>query len=147
MLRLSISPTLAEATAQASARPRISTARRSRAASVSCLESASPSMGRAGSSITAAANTLPARGPRPASSTPHSSAEVGSVGGGRRMRREDRFQGLDDTRIMTFRERLVKPREALAQLFARRLVVEPVAERLRQVGGRGVLLQDLRHDE
>ncbi len=37
---------------------------------VSCLESRRPAMGRRGSRITAAATTGPARGPRPASSTP-----------------------------------------------------------------------------
>ena len=76
MFRRSISSTEATATAQASARSRIATASASRVGSLSCLESASPSMGRAGSRITAAANTAPASGPRPASSTPQSRAAV-----------------------------------------------------------------------
>ncbi len=42
----------------------------SRRASVSFLESRRPSIGLAGSNITAAAKTGPAKGPRPASSTP-----------------------------------------------------------------------------
>src|SRR3569833_938504 len=70
MLSVSISSPSACATAQASAFSLISISSASRRCSVSSLESARPSMGRAGSSITAAAVTVPASGPRPASSTP-----------------------------------------------------------------------------
>lgn len=55
MFRLSISWTLALAMNQASARSRISSASASRRAGLSALESARPSIGRAGSRITAAA--------------------------------------------------------------------------------------------
>ena len=48
---------------------------------------------------------------------------------------------------MTFREPGVKPREAFAQPLPRAVVVEPVAYRLGQVAGSGLLLQQLRHDE
>ena len=70
MLMRSISSTSPHATHQASAFSRISRASASRFFAVSFLESANPSIGRAGSRITAAAQTGPARGPRPASSTP-----------------------------------------------------------------------------
>ena len=60
-----------QAMAQASAlRLDLSGASSSRLASVSFFESRRPSSARAGSRITAAANTGPASGPRPASSTP-----------------------------------------------------------------------------
>ena len=70
MLMASISSTVASAIAQASAFSRISMASRSRRAAESFFESARPTIGRAGSRITAAATTGPASGPRPASSTP-----------------------------------------------------------------------------
>ena len=49
---------------------RISTASSVRCSAVSTFESASPSMPRPGRKTTAAATTGPAKGPRPASSTP-----------------------------------------------------------------------------
>ena len=70
MLSSSISSTLAHATDHASARSLIRGARASRFFAVNFFESASPSIGRSGSRITAAAQTGPASGPRPASSTP-----------------------------------------------------------------------------
>src|SRR5678816_775563 len=151
MLMVSISSTLATATDQASARSRISSARRSRAASVRTLESASPSMGLAGSRTTAAAKTLPASGPRPASSTPHSSAGTGGKFFGTgivgvvavQVRRER----LGDALIMTFRERFVKAREARPPPLARHLVVQPVAQRLGEVARRRLFLEQLRDDE
>jgi hypothetical protein len=65
MLRRSISSTLASATAQASARSRISGARRSRAASLSFLESARPSIGRAGIEDHRSRDHRPAQRPAP----------------------------------------------------------------------------------
>ncbi len=70
MLRRSISSTLAAAMAQLRAWDLISGARASRLFSLRVLESASPAIGCLGSSMTAAAMTGPAHGPRPASSTP-----------------------------------------------------------------------------
>ncbi len=70
MLSPSISSTAAMPTLQASALSWINWASVSRRASGSILESASPSIGRLASRITAAATTGPASGPRPASSTP-----------------------------------------------------------------------------
>src|SRR6185312_9382681 len=54
----------------ASAHSRICGYSASRRFSLSFLESSRPAMGRAGSRITAATTTGPAKGPRPASSTP-----------------------------------------------------------------------------
>src|SRR5260221_9918226 len=151
MLMRSISSTLAEAIAQASAHSLMRTASSSRTPPSSCFESASPWTGRAGSRTTAAAKTAPRSGPGPASSTPHSKTAVGSgvavrgmVGSGFR---KEGLERLDEALIMTFRERLVKGREARAKPLARGLVVEPVAHRLREVGGRGVVLEELGHDE
>src|SRR6185312_3448118 len=141
------SPALALATAQASALARIAAASSSRAASESTLESARPAMGRAGSSTTAAANTAPASGPRPASSTPHSSAAPGLGGDAVFTTRKIRHQRLDDTRVVARGELAVQHREARPQALARGPVVEPVAERLGEVGRRGVVLQQLGHDE
>jgi len=56
--------------AHASALALICPASASRRSAVSFLESRKPLIGFSGSSITAAANTGPANGPRPASSTP-----------------------------------------------------------------------------
>src|SRR5690606_19318630 len=70
ILNWSISATLALAIHQASARSRTSKASSSRRAAVNFLESLSPTIGASSSRMTAAANTGPARGPRPASSTP-----------------------------------------------------------------------------
>ena len=70
MLSRSISSTLALAMAQARARCWICGNSASRVAAVSCLESFSPRRPWPGGRITAAANTGPARQPRPASSTP-----------------------------------------------------------------------------
>src|SRR5262249_39974263 len=73
MLRLSISPTDAKPTPQATALALISTSSASRVLAVSFLESSSPLGMRRGfstSRITAAAHTGPAHRPRPASSTP-----------------------------------------------------------------------------
>src|SRR5690349_18207346 len=151
MLNESISATLAKAMDHAMARSRISAASLSRAASLSTFESANPSIGRAGSSTTAAAKTLPSSGPRPASSTPHSNAGTGGEVFGTRIVGlvpvQVRRERLGDPLIMTFRERFVKAREARAQPIARRLVVQPVAERLGEVRGRRLVLQQLRHDE
>ena len=66
----SISSTLLLAIAQAKALALISIAKASRFFSDSFLESARPVIGFLGSRITAAANTAPAKGPLPASSTP-----------------------------------------------------------------------------
>ena len=83
MLRVSISSHEHSAIAQASAYSRICGASSSRRASVSFFELRRPSIGRFGSRMTAAANTGPASGPRPASSTPQtmSSRERASRGG------------------------------------------------------------------
>jgi len=71
MFRLSISSTLAQATAQASALFLMRIESRSRSRALKTLESAIPGGARrAGSNTTAAAQTGPASGPRPASSTP-----------------------------------------------------------------------------
>jgi len=71
MFRLSISSTLAQAMAQASALSLIRIVSRSRSCELNILESAMPrGARRAGSNTTAAAQTGPASGPRPASSTP-----------------------------------------------------------------------------
>jgi hypothetical protein len=70
MLMVSISWCEHSAMAQARACSRMMGASSSRRASVSFLESRRPSIGRFGSRMTAAANTGPASGPRPASSTP-----------------------------------------------------------------------------
>jgi hypothetical protein len=48
----------------------MATFKRERSAGLKDFESATPSMGRRGLKITAAATTGPARGPRPASSMP-----------------------------------------------------------------------------
>ena len=72
MLRLSISSTLAHAIEQHRALAWISSKSCSRRVALSFLESASPLMGCRSSKMTAAANTGPASGPRPASSTPAS---------------------------------------------------------------------------
>src|SRR5690554_4285291 len=78
ILSWSISATLALAMHQARARSRISTANASRRAALRRLESFRPSIGLVSSRITAAANTGPARGPRPASSTPaHNTVGIG----------------------------------------------------------------------
>jgi len=71
MFRLSISSTLAQATDQASAFFLMMPASRSRSRTLKTLESAIPAGARRpGSNTTAAAQTGPASGPRPASSTP-----------------------------------------------------------------------------
>ncbi len=70
MFKTSISAASTQPMAQALALLRTRAASRSRPADDSCLESRRPAMGRRGSRITAAATTGPARGPRPASSTP-----------------------------------------------------------------------------
>src|SRR5258708_6380846 len=58
------------ATAQATARSRMRSARTSRRSAWSCLLSLRPRTGRSGERITAAANTGPNSAPRPTSSTP-----------------------------------------------------------------------------
>src|SRR5687768_13493280 len=149
MLRRSISSTLAEAIAQASASVRMRAESSSRTLAERSLESASPSK-RPGWSTTAAAKTAPASGPRPASSTPHSSAVVVCVARDRgmfRCPREKWCQRLPQALVVPAGEASVKLGEALLQPLARRLVVQPVAQRLRQIGRRGVLLQELGHDE
>jgi hypothetical protein len=71
MFKLSISSTLAQATDQASALFLMMSASRSRSRTLKTLESAIPvGARRVGSNTTAAAQTGPASGPRPASSTP-----------------------------------------------------------------------------
>src|SRR3954465_12036041 len=71
MLTRSISRTEAAPIPYATARARIFTARRSRAAAVSIFESSTPGIARTSAGMTTAhATTGPARGPRPTSSTP-----------------------------------------------------------------------------
>ena len=70
MFSVSISSTVASAIEQHKALARIWSNKRSRFKAVSFLESAKPGMGCKSSNMTAAATTGPAKGPRPASSTP-----------------------------------------------------------------------------
>ena len=76
IFKRSISSTLASAMAKHKALARISSNKRSRVLAVNFLESAKPLMGLRSSKMTAAATTGPARGPRPASSTPASKPGV-----------------------------------------------------------------------
>src|ERR1700739_2160328 len=90
MLRTAISSTEAKPTAQAMATALISTSSTSRALAVSFLESSIPLGSLREGRITAAAETGPAHGPRPASSTPQtgpapqsfSSVRLGPIGFG-----------------------------------------------------------------
>src|ERR1035437_1183901 len=71
MFSASISRTLAAPSENASARARMSAARRTRSGAFSAFESSTPAMARRDGGITMAhATTGPARGPRPTSSTP-----------------------------------------------------------------------------
>ena len=71
ILTRSISPTLASPTPTATAISMMRGNSASRVCASSCLESFSPLGMRVRPRITAAATTGPAKGPRPASSTPH----------------------------------------------------------------------------
>ena len=77
MLSASISAASAQPIPHARLRRRISPASSSRRAAVSTFESARPSIVSRGSSMTAAAVTGPASGPRPASSTPTTQRGLG----------------------------------------------------------------------
>ena len=70
ILMESISAALASAIHQAFASLMMMSKSSSRTLALNFLESFNPTMGRFGSSITAAATTDPAKGPLPASSTP-----------------------------------------------------------------------------
>src|ERR1700741_3461487 len=134
MLKRSISSTVANATAQAVARSLMRAASTSRRSAVRIFESARPLMRRAGSRITAAAYTGPARGPRPASSTPQTKALLEDA--------EDRIGGF-------FRgvlpQELLELAEALDLPALGRGVAQQREQRPGQVGRRRLVLQELRH--
>ena len=72
MFSSSISSTVAKATLYCSASRQMTSNSASRRFSVSFFESSRPGITRSRGSVTAAAHTGPASGPRPASSTPQS---------------------------------------------------------------------------
>src|SRR6185503_13623866 len=136
MLMRSISSTLACATAQAMARSRMRPARRSRRSGVSTFESASPLMRRFLSRITAAAYTGPASGPRPASSTPHTTTLSISFF----QNPHHRIGGLVGRILPQQVVELVEPRHLP---LARRLVAPQLDQRGRERRGGRVVLQEL----
>src|SRR5688572_16801651 len=135
MLRRSISSTLACATALASARSTTMRANASRCSALSSFESLRPLIARAGTRITAAANTGPASGPRPASSTPQmlSAAAIDDA--------QDRGGGLLRRVLPEYAVDLAEPLDLPA---LRGSVVQQREQRLRERAGRGLVLQELR---
>src|SRR5437870_5384770 len=57
------------------------------------------------------------------------------------------FKRFDEPVLVATGGRVVHLREARLQRLARRLVVQPVAERLREIARSGVVLQELGNDE